>query len=109
MSVITAPTRTPSDAKKPLARRGVFMLVVEDLRVHHPGMTVDRVMQIPVAPAGVRTFPSGRVTGPAGRPVLVRAPAEHPPYGKACGEADGRAGLPSRVRRFRRFSTPDTP
>ena len=53
------------------------MLVVEDLRVHHPGMTVDRVMQIPVAPAGVRTFPSGRVTGPAGRPVLVRAPAEH--------------------------------
>lgn len=55
------------------------MLVVEDLRVHHPGMTVDRVMQIPVAPAGFRTFPPGRVTGPAGRAVLVRAPAEHPP------------------------------
>lgn len=47
--------------------------------MHHPGMTVDRVMQIPVAPAGFRTFPPGRVTGPAGRPVLVRAPAEHPP------------------------------
>ena len=76
------------------------MLVVEDLRVHHPGMTVDRVMQIPVAPAGFRTFPPGRVTGPAGRPVLVEPLPNipHPPYGKACGEADGHADLPLRLR-----------